>query len=1016
MRSFIPPNIFTLNAHRQLPLRIHIATLFIALILLLGGAVIWNNYTETTRLMLHVANERFERIADQTRQQLHNLYAPVTITVDLLAWQRLAFAHSLDERLNSLHYLREALEQAHQVSALFIGYDNGDFFLLRPLPVDSPLRTAFNAPELARYLVQSVERDAAGATIGTFLFYDNALNLLRRDPRPDYGFEPRSRPWYRMAQEQTERVQTDPYLFFTSREVGATIARRTATRTAVVGADLTLSQVSAVLAASRFLPRAELALFDERGQVLAYPEAERLLRLEGVDESRLAALFELDAPVLDRLDRDLRDPQRRAARLDPVGFTLDIAGQLWRGAVKTLPVQGGKNLYLALAVPQIDLLTDAARIRNQSLLIALGLVLLALPVAWLLANRIARHLHSLVGEAARIRRFEFQEPIAVRSIITEVNQLAQAMELMKSTIRRFLDIGAALAAEQHFERLLDRVLAETLALAQADAGLLLLVSDDEHELQPAAVRLRREADPVAVTQLAALSLTDPAPHPLVQAAQAVAPQVQTLVDSELLADYLAPLTAAPAEHPEQLIIVPLRNRQQELVGTLVLLIAEDTKQVKRGVSPELLAFIAALSGTSAVSIENQRLLHAQKNLFEAFIRLLADAIDAKSPYTGGHCARVPELTKLLAQAACATRQGPFRDFTLSEAEWEELHIACWLHDCGKITTPEYVVDKATKLETIYDRIHEVRMRFEVLKRDAEIDYWRQVADGGDRQALRAELEAQWQTLDEEFTFIARCNQGGEFMSPEQITRVKRIAERTWQRTLDDRIGLSHEEQARKERVPALPLPVQEPLLADKPEHRFERGPQDRIEPNNPWGFQLDTPELLYDRGELHNLCIGRGTLTGEERYKINEHIIQTIIMLSRLPFPKPLRRVPEIAGGHHEKMDGAGYPKRLRRDQMSLLARMMAIADIFEALTAVDRPYKLGKTLSEALRIMARMCEEGHIDPELFALFLRAGVYHRYAEGFLRPEQIDAVRIEDYLTADLTGRSAAVHTVPTASG
>ncbi len=1016
MRSFIPRNILTLNAHRQLPLRIHIATLFIALILLLSGAVIWNNYTETTRLMLHVADERFERIADQTRQQLHNLYAPVAITVDLLAWQRLTFARSLDERLNSLHYLREALEQAHQISALFIGYDNGDFFLLRPLPVDSPLRTAFNAPEPARYLVQSVERDAAGATIGTFLFYDGALNLLRRDPQPNYGFEPRSRPWYRMAQDRTERVQTDPYLFFTSSEVGTTIARRTATGTAVVGADLTLRQVSAVLAASRFLPRAELALFDERNQVVAYPEEERLLRLEGVDESRLAALFELDAPVLDRLDRDLRDPQHRAARLDPAGFTLDIAGQLWRGAVKTLPVQDGKNLYLALAIPQTDLLADAARIRNQSLLIALGLVLLALPVAWLLANRIARHLHSLVGEAARIRRFEFQEPIAVRSIITEVNQLAQAMALMKSTIRRFLDIGAALAAEQHFERLLDRVLAETLALAQADAGLLLLVSDDEHELQPAAVRLRREDDPVAVTQLAALSLTDPAPHPLVQAAQAAAPQVHALVANEPLADYLTPLTAALAEHPSQLIIVPLRNRQQELVGALALLIAENAKLAKRGVSPELLAFIAALSGTSAVSIENQRLLHAQKNLFEAFIRLLADAIDAKSPYTGGHCARVPELTKLLAQAACAARGGPFRDFTLSEAEWEELHIACWLHDCGKITTPEYVVDKATKLETIYDRIHEVRMRFEVLKRDAETNYWRQVADGGDREALRAELEAQWQTLDEEFAFIARCNQGGEFMSPEQIARVKRIADRTWRRTLDDRIGLSHEEQSRKERTPARPLPALEPLLADKPEHRFERSPQDRMEPNNPWGFQLDMPELLYDRGELHNLCVGRGTLTREERYKINEHIVQTIIMLSRLPFPKPLRRVPEIAGGHHEKMDGAGYPKRLRRDQMSLLARMMAIADIFEALTAVDRPYKLGKTLSEALRIMARMCEEGHIDPELFALFLRAGVYHRYAEGFLRPEQIDAVRIEDYLTADLTDRSAAVHTDSTASG
>ncbi|NJM12119.1 MAG: hypothetical protein HC889_09755 [Synechococcaceae cyanobacterium SM1_2_3] len=446
----------------------------------------------------------------------------------------------------------------------------------------------------------------------------------------------------------------------------------------------------------------------------------------------------------------------------------------------------------------------------------------------------------------------------------------------------------------------------------------------------------------------------------------------------------------------QLIVVPLRNSRQELVGALALLKAESARSGSH-IAPELLAFIAALSGTSAVSIENQRLLHAQKNLFEAFIRLLADAIDAKSPYTGGHCARVPELTKLLAQAACADQTGTFQDFSLNEDGWEELHIACWLHDCGKITTPEYVVDKATKLETIYDRIHEVRMRFEVLKRDAEIACWRNVADGGDRSVLRAQLEADWRQIDDDFAFVARCNQGGEFMVPEQIARIKRLAERTWLRTLDDRIGLSHEERTRKELTPAAPLPVIEPLLADKPEHRFERRDQDRIAADNPWGFRLNVPELLYHRGEIHNLCVARGTLTDEERYKINEHIVQTIVMLSRLPFPKPLRRVPEIAGGHHEKMDGNGYPKRLKRDQMSVLARMMAIADIFEALTAIDRPYKSGKTLSESLRIMARMAQEQHIDPQLFELFLRAGVYQQYAERFLRPEQIDAVSIEDYL-------------------
>jgi hypothetical protein len=358
---------------------------------------------------------------------------------------------------------------------------------------------------------------------------------------------------------------------------------------------------------------------------------------------------------------------------------------------------------------------------------------------------------------------------------------------------------------------------------------------------------------------------------------------------------------------------------------------------------------------------------------------------------------VPELTKMLARAACDATQGPYKAFTLSDEEWEAVHIGAWLHDCGKVTTPEYVVDKATKLETIYDRIHEVRMRFEVLKRDAEIACLRKIADGGDAAAARAALAAEWRALDEEFAFVAECNEGGEFMAPERVARLKAIGARTWTRTLDDRAGVSHEERRRKERVRAQALPATEPLLADKPEHVIERRPEERMEEGNRWGFRVKTPEHLYNRGELYNLAVARGTLSEEERYKINEHMIQTIAMLEALPFPRHLRNVPEIAGGHHEKMDGTGYPKRLKRDEMSPVARMMAIADIFEALTAADRPYKKAKTLSESIKIMGSMRKDQHVDPELFDLFLTSGVYREYAARFLAPEQIDEVDVAAYV-------------------
>jgi len=293
------------------------------------------------------------------------------------------------------------------------------------------------------------------------------------------------------------------------------------------------------------------------------------------------------------------------------------------------------------------------------------------------------------------------------------------------------------------------------------------------------------------------------------------------------------------------------------------------------------------------------------------------------------------------------------------------------------------------------------MRFEVVKRDAEITYLKALQDSANDPAqLKADFDAQIAELDDDFAFIAECNVGGEFMAPERVERVERIAAITWLRTLDDRLGLSYDETLRMERTPKPALPVVEALLSDKREHIIERTDADRMPADNPWGFKLDTPEHKFNLGEVYNLCIGRGTLTAEERYKINDHMVQTIVMLEQLPFPKQLKRVPEFAGGHHEKVDGTGYPKRLAKAEMSIPARIMAIADIFEALTASDRPYKKAKTVSESLKIMSFMNKDQHIDPELFGLFLTSGVYREYADKFLDPAQIDDVDISQYLPAD----------------
>ncbi len=385
-----------------------------------------------------------------------------------------------------------------------------------------------------------------------------------------------------------------------------------------------------------------------------------------------------------------------------------------------------------------------------------------------------------------------------------------------------------------------------------------------------------------------------------------------------------------------------------------------------------------------------------ENLLNSFIHLMAESIDEKSIYTGSHCHRVPILTLMLTEKAIESKNEPFKDFDLkTKDEKRELTIASWLHDCGKVTTPEYVVDKAVKLETIYNRIHEIRTRFEVIYRDLQIQAYEKIQNNEDREKTNTWLNQEQNKLKDDFEFIAKCNVGGEFMSDEDMLRVEEIAKRPWVRFFDNSLGLSISEEKRYTNIDKVPF--EENLLSDKKEHIIKRE-VDRTKEYEKYGFKVNIPKDLYNLGEIYNLSIKKGTLTEEERFKINEHIMVTIKMLNKLPLPERLKRIPEYAGGHHETLIGTGYPKKLSKEDMSIPSRIMAISDIFEALTASDRPYKKAKTLSESLKIMKFMVADKHIDPDIFDLFLKSGVYMKYAKRFLFKEQIDDINIEDYLS------------------
>lgn len=973
----------------RVQLHVGLSLVFAPLVLLTGVTVALVSYQRTSSLLLSSNRELTAAIAAEATAQMQSRLNVAQTVRNIESLALLSRADSLAARLRFLPQMQAVVDLTPAINSYYVGYASGDRFLMRRLQ-DAGERRFFQATPSTTYVVQSLERTPAGPR-SRRLLYDRQLRLLLDAPAPQWaGFDPRTRPWYRQAIVSPRPIVTDVYTFASTGRSGLTVAQRSPDGRAVVAADLRLATVAELLQALkrnlRQTPSARLALVEPQGRVLALDHQAGGPLAGSRSAGAPPALAQADDPVLARVGALV---PRLMADFPPAARVRDlrlrVGGRDWIVAVARAQRFERLQTYLVVAVPGDELLRDARSLGRDSILSTLAVLALITPIVWLLARRITRALRQLGREAEAVRSFRFDGPTTVRSTVLEVDELSVAIDAMKDTIRHFLAVNAAIAAEPDVDRLIETILAESISTARARGGALFLSGDGDRQLEPAVV-MGQDLQPLhpSLTPLPTAGVVKLMGHRLdaSEVLRGTLSRQGTAMERKLA--FSLELEGAPY------LALPLASRERNLLGLLLLWFEVPPE-------PARVAFIEAFSGNAAIALETRELIASQKALFQAFIELIADAVDAKSPYTGGHCRRVPELTKMLAEAACGAREGPFAGFALTPERWEAVHVAAWLHDCGKVITPEYVVDKATKLETIYDRIHEVRTRFEVLKRDARIRHDQDLLAGGDAVALADRLERELKDLDDDFAFVAACNQGGEFLSPEHIERLRRIGARTWTRTLDDRLGLSQEELRRKQRQPAAPLPVLEPLLADRPDHRLERAGGDQRGGDPSLGITLEAPEWLYDRGELHNLTVSRGTLTAEERYKINEHIVHTIRMLSALPFPRHLRDVPELAGGHHETLIGTGYPRGLRKDQMSEVARMMAIADIFEALTSSDRPYKPAKTLSQALKIMAFMKRDQHIDPDLFALFLRGGVYRRYAERFLRPEQIDAVDEEALL-------------------
>ncbi|PRB83791.1 HD domain-containing phosphohydrolase [Pseudomonas sp. MYb185] len=948
---------------KGIPIQWLMASTIILCLLAMLSVVIVQGYRGVSTAMVSAADDSARQLAALLNERARRLIVPAENVIHVLAHDRIGAAGTLQERRLQLPVLAQTLRSNPMLSAVYIGYDNGEFLLLRPLQRETP-RIA-DAPEDAEFLLQSIAFDEQGQLHGRWLFLDAELQLHSERSTPDYWFDPRQRPWYQQVETPGQVAMTDPYVFFTTGEIGMSLAMRSHAGAAVIGMDAAVDDLTSEVRDLRLTSGTELAIFDEQVGVIAYPEPQRIIRREGPG-FRLASLQELGVAPLERLaGMPIGD--------GPVPFAID--GDIWYGL--NLPLRGfdHSEARILIAIPAWELLSEARELLVRQAIWAGMLICAVLLLGLTLGHRLGRSIKQLAGRVEALGNFDFSPAPRLRSHIREVNDLQQTTAHLAQAIGHFQAITLCLSRELELERMLPVVLQHLVEVAEGISGVVYLCDEENDRLERAAV-YGEDRYP------ASFVLSEALPGSIEQA----------------LAEVLK-------RYPKRLIL-PLHDRKQVLLGVLSIRLSE---QIDAHGQDYLQHFLHSLSGALAVAIETRQLFDQQQALLESVIKVLAHAVDAKSPYTGGHCERVPQLAELLLAQAAAAQSGSLADYQPDEEERYAFRIAAWLHDCGKITSPEYVVDKATKLETLYNRIHEIRTRFEVLHRDAQLLYWQGRCAGDDEQRLGAALQQRQQQLQRDFAIVASANIGRETMSDELVAELQRIGGQTWLRHFDNRLGLSAEECLRLAEQPSAALPAEECLLADRPEQLIAWGsrkpPVQRGDPRNIWGFDMQLPEYAYNLGELHNLSVRRGTLTVEERFKVNEHIVHTLVMLSTLPFPRALRQVPDIAANHHEKLDGTGYPRRLGASQLSIPARIMAIADIFEALTAADRPYKTPKTLSESIAIMMRMAHEQHIDAELFALFLSSGAYLHYARQYLQPQQIDQVDIDGCL-AQLRGCEA----------
>lgn len=1040
-------------------IRVTVVSVFMVATLITAAVALTLQYHFSFSLAKDNVEENFRDFSEEVGQALQQLDESAASTVRILAKQQ-SFSRLEAVPEQTLDLFAEFMRTNPMFYAIYVGFDDGDIYEVVNLESSPIMRRQYQAePEDRWILLKVTERNGKRLRVMSFLDADYQPRHQREEPSSYFADR---RLWFRQAQNGVVN-KTAPYMFQNLQAPGQTYSMKVGQGKAVIALDIALSSVLEYFSASMKNHHAEAYIYQPNGGLVAAvnqtsPDAKlpTMAKLAWTEpQQQILANY----PILKVSNETNWSPIDFVISGDPKGYSVDLLRLMAQAMGVQLSFVNGVswselvNLYQQHDIQILQSINMSAGNRHLGIF---SQPYLDLPFALVTSDKVPElyNIASLYGKTIAIPKgwtiVQYLKRAYPQINITELPTTRDVLQAVANgDVYGGIDSGAVLEYEAanyfinglRYQRQLKLsnlgVPSELhLALKQQDAALMPLLNQamaavndtygdflqrrwlggqwlQEHSTTvPYKKFIELANDPSKQNQLRLtseqnkhffvyvtrvdqgksythyLAVVLPRNDLLAPAVKRVAISLAITIGILIVLSPASWLFSGPIVAPIRRLAEEnekIRNRQYDQVEIPHSSIIEVHRL---GVSIKEMA--------SAIEQHEQ----SQQELLDAFIQLIAQAIDYKSPYTAGHCLRVPELALMLANKAHASDAPAFADFKFnSSSEWREFRVGAWLHDCGKITTPEHIVDKGSKLEVIYNRIHEVRMRFEVLLRDAEIDYLTAVNKQPERQAeLAQQREQQRAKIMDDFAFVAKTNVGGEQLSDADKQRLLAISEQRWTRYLSDRLGLSPmEERMYQQLEPEEHLPVSEALLSDKPIHEVPR--YHSVDYPEHLGIKMPVPELLYHRGELHNLLIERGTLTAEDRFKINEHIVNTIQMLDTLPFPQELRKVPRYASTHHETLDGRGYPRQLTEEDLSIPERIMVLADIFEALTASDRPYKKAKPVSTSLKILYNMVQEGHVDADVFKLFLTSGIYMEYARRFLDSEQIDSVDISQFLDA-----------------